>query len=82
MHHTPRIHPFDKLLYWVQIYVAVKLVQIVISVAEYYTVALDSDEAELEAATAAGAPLVGSGGKMMTMMSPPSPPPPPPVVEF
>ena len=62
LHHTPRIHPFDKLLYWVQVYVAVKLIQILISVGEYYTVALESDEAELQAAEASGGPLVGERG--------------------
>ena len=54
LHTTPRIHPFDKLLYWVQVYVAVKLIQILISIEEYYTVALSSDEKE-----AAGLPVAG-----------------------
>jgi hypothetical protein len=52
LHHTPRIHPFDKLLYWVQIYVVVTLVQILISIGEYYTVALASEAKEAENAAA------------------------------
>lgn len=55
LHTTPRIHPFDKLLYWVQVYVAVKLIQILFSIGEYYTVALSSDEKE-----AAGLPVGGA----------------------
>ena len=55
LHHTPRVYPFDKLLYWVQAVTFVKLVQIVISIGEYYTVALDSDVAEVAAAAAAAA---------------------------
>lgn len=52
LHHTPRIHPFDKLLYWVQVYVFVKLVQILVSIGEYYTVALKIEEEEAEGAFA------------------------------
>ena len=52
LHHTPRIHPFDKLLYWVQVYVFVKLIQILVSIGEYYTVALKIEEEEAEGAFA------------------------------
>lgn len=79
LHHTPRIHPFDKLLYWVQIYVFVKLIQILISVGEYYTVALESDKEDLAEAVAVGGDsntFVGPGGKLMMYPPPPSPPPP------
>lgn len=58
LHHTPRIHPFDKLLWWVNFYVFVKLIQILVSIFEYYTVALETEakEAEETAANATRAP--------------------------
>jgi len=62
LHHAPRIHPFDKLLYWVQLYVVVKLVQILLSLEEYYTVALGADEVDEAAAAAGGAAAGGAGG--------------------
>jgi hypothetical protein len=48
LHHTPRIHPFDKLLWWVNFYVFVKLIQITMSIFEYYTVALEVEERRSE----------------------------------
>jgi hypothetical protein len=58
LHHTPRIHPFDKLLWWVNFYVFVKLIQILVSIFEYYTVALEGEakQAEETAANATYAP--------------------------
>ena len=58
LHHTPRIHPFDKLLWWVNFYVLVKLIQILVSIFEYYTVALEGEakQAEETAANATYAP--------------------------
>lgn len=50
LHHTPRIHPFDKLLWWANVYVFVKLIQILVSIFEYYTVALETEEKEASAA--------------------------------
>ena len=50
LHHTPRIHPFDKLLWWANVYVFMKLIQILVSIFEYYTMALETESKEAAAA--------------------------------